>query len=791
MAARLNGDNITEPDGSEVSRPPFGPLQYDPLPSPTSIRLLEILPTPDVEMRCCLVTVELIDESVFDALSYPWGDPITIREKPDDWRDVETAVESVNIAGQSSRQCMAIDKDVMMYRIQHPFTPYEKVDWNAERKHAVICNGNMVVMVTENLMNALVALKRWRCDPVSLSGPGDFKPLLGHSMPRYIWVDMICINQDDIDERNAQQSALTVIGWMGQETSDTCFAFATMGYMTSSDLNISSTDGNTKSIPPRDLYALFCLFQRLWFSRAWIVQELALAKNLILCCGHHFIPWHLLMWTVARLGDLNWYDAVSGVRPRPHQRRPLWQSQASFLKDRRCDRGPPSNLPSASMLRFYPRDHRGTQVSSSGHEYQGRNSDDDGNGETMPQRLLVLLQAKLSHQPGLVPQNGIGHAAGVPKTRYTCPSSRPLPDRGAGLPSYVPDFNVSLGADLFNTPLPGFCPYSAAGKGSHIHELHFSTTKTIQVSGVRVDAIAEAASTNGCYFIRTARVVLGLPPPYSTIIPATPASPTRAEAYWRTLIGDVVDGKHPAIPEVGFEFSDWIAEEVVLSEVYLWKRDNQRSGPAEGAQSFQPPAADLEESYKNMSEKIRCWQELEKDDCIEAGGGEFVRLGSDELRAAAGRRMEEEEQGDDANGGLGEKRKKNKIRYIPDQHFFRSGWKKHVPKRPHAFEVEGEFLADVDISAFGTRLAEVKRGHRIFRTANGFLGMGPLSSEIGDEVWVLEGGKTPFVVRRPREGGSRCRLIGEAYVHGIMHGEAICPTGESGFGFEQTFLVLE
>jgi len=50
--------------------------------------------------------------------------------------------------------------------------------------------------------------------------------------------------------------------------------------------------------------------------------------------------------------------------------------------------------------------------------------------------------------------------------------------------------------------------------------------------------------------------------------------------------------------------------------------------------------------------------------------------------------------------------------------------------------------------------------------------MGPTALEPGDEVWLLEGGMTPFILRR-RPGSECYRMIGEAYVHGIMHGEAM------------------
>lgn len=43
---------------------------------------------------------------------------------------------------------------------------------------------------------------------------------------------------------------------------------------------------------------------------------------------------------------------------------------------------------------------------------------------------------------------------------------------------------------------------------------------------------------------------------------------------------------------------------------------------------------------------------------------------------------------------------------------------------------------------------------------------------MGDEVWVLFGGRVPFVLR-PNEAGSTFSMIGDCYLHGFMDGEAM------------------
>lgn len=101
---------------------------------------------------------------------------------------------------------------------------------------------------------------------------------------------------------------------------------------------------------------------------------------------------------------------------------------------------------------------------------------------------------------------------------------------------------------------------------------------------------------------------------------------------------------------------------------------------------------------------------------------------------------------------------------------------------PHSLERYKERLATVVESMFnGTYspigLAQLQhefdqsggKRRRLFRTQSNYLGTGPRSLREGDEVWILHGGSVPFVLRRQSNGNYR--LIGEAFVYGIMHGE--------------------
>jgi hypothetical protein len=63
--------------------------------------------------------------------------------------------------------------------------------------------------------------------------------------------------------------------------------------------------------------------------------------------------------------------------------------------------------------------------------------------------------------------------------------------------------------------------------------------------------------------------------------------------------------------------------------------------------------------------------------------------------------------------------------------------------------------------------------------------MGPPNLEVGDEVWILFGGRLPFALRTLQDQSKISRLVeyeqsksqyvslGDCYVHGIMNGEAM------------------
>ncbi|WAO91061.1 HET domain-containing protein [Fusarium falciforme] len=212
---------------------------YTPLSDPDTIRVLEIgLLHPDShQLSGRLTTESLHDQPDYVALSYVWGAP-----SPTD---------------------LLIDID------DHPF------------------------QVRESLFQAIRAL-------------------VSDTKIR-IWIDQICINQNDNTEKEQQvqlmskiySQARMVVGWLGDEADESDLAIVSFSYITRISREAMVEDPKL-SPPPHELSsknhaelisdiinpvggklgrACAALVQRPWFRRLWIVQEMALAKELELRCG--------------------------------------------------------------------------------------------------------------------------------------------------------------------------------------------------------------------------------------------------------------------------------------------------------------------------------------------------------------------------------------------------------------------------------------------------------------------------------------------------------------------------
>jgi Heterokaryon incompatibility protein (HET) len=64
------------------------------------------------------------------------------------------------------------------------------------------------------------------------------------------------------------------------------------------------------------------------------------------------------------------------------------------------------------------------------------------------------------------------------------------------------------------------------------------------------------------------------------------------------------------------------------------------------------------------------------------------------------------------------------------------------------------------------------KNRRLCLTKNGYIGMVPLSAEVGDVICVVYGSQVPFVFRPCKDIKGAYRLVGKCYIQGIMDGES-------------------
>ncbi|KAJ3535675.1 hypothetical protein NM208_g7041 [Fusarium decemcellulare] len=147
-----------------------------------------------------------------------------------------------------------------------------------------------------------------------------------------IWVDAVCINQDDPLEKDKQipkmkdiySKAGQVTIWIGNDEDfkpgdvDMAFDFAKLMVEIDLERQIESLCETSAAIssamyPPgfsalnsKKISNLQMLLERPWFSRLWVVQEAVLGvTSAKLICGHSSIPFYYLIGSVRPLAEAN------------------------------------------------------------------------------------------------------------------------------------------------------------------------------------------------------------------------------------------------------------------------------------------------------------------------------------------------------------------------------------------------------------------------------------------------------------------------------------------------------
>ncbi|KAM0307422.1 hypothetical protein ACHAPM_000137 [Fusarium culmorum] len=202
-------------------------VEYPKLTQPSHIRILELLPAPrEKALEGRLLVVDVDKPPAYEALSYTWAD-----------------------ASNDSSLCQRI----------------------------FIGHGNRALPITSSCHQGLRHLRKE----------------LGSV---FIWVDSVCINQSDLEERSYQVAMM-----------DDVFSRANVVHAYVGEDEYGNSRKGTKAVPLLQSITeparppgrefknhasaiLDPFFQRPFFSRLWVVQEVLLARSVILHCGDKFTP---------------------------------------------------------------------------------------------------------------------------------------------------------------------------------------------------------------------------------------------------------------------------------------------------------------------------------------------------------------------------------------------------------------------------------------------------------------------------------------------------------------------
>ena len=678
-------ENMTEPCTSAE-----GQYRYRGLGQEPSIRLINAdITRQDGEISCQLFEISINASLPYHCLSYTWGNPF-------DGIAAETS--------SSGSQQPDIWSQRKRIRVSSPE--------GAESGY---------LMVTKNLHDFLEDLER--CKPQDI---------------RYLWIDAISINQEDLAERARQVKLMkqiykgcrAVIAWFGVLDADAAAAFTILPYVDIPygdfiskvvDATQSGT-ANTKlpllyaaldmPPPPPDVLLSSVLFlQRSWLYRVWTLQECMLPAVGHLWCGGLRAP-------LASLGNL--ISLVNeAVKRHAH---PLLRNMGCGPRDAAIQVSPGmfENIERILYGRRYLLARRGST-------YTRASRDNDC---LDPRDKLYGMLGVLKEVPDIV----IDYAKPVEdvylewKLKHSSHSTiQDLEDPSIrltqGLPSWVPDYSVPSKPISWKSRAGEV--YTAGRPGSGIvSRLESDDPRVLALLGVNEDEVAalgasyEETVEGGYGLLQSLRLLLDRLDLVNSVAGQDPV-----EGFWRTLIANLPGNgpQHPITEEFGPSFRA-LASYLIASHIL-------KDGGGEAASNDRVVSA--RSVIMKLKEATGSRHLPDWDEVVQLATALHDRMGQDKNR-------DEEPAATDG----------------------------HVTDGIIAEVIETmmPYLKSLD-RMFSRR--------RFFITTKGRLAIGPHVVRPSDRIFVLTGHHFPFVLRGSNSGKGQYIVLGEAYVHGIMFGEAL------------------
>ncbi|KAK0704302.1 heterokaryon incompatibility protein-domain-containing protein [Lasiosphaeris hirsuta] len=577
-----------------------------------------------------------------------------------------------------------------------------------------------------------------RAIPITPSLGMALRYLRDRGQERPIFIDQICINQDDVDERSAQVALMgqiytkseCVLGWLGPATKQ---SKAFMGFV--ARLSVSAIldkvlgrddpsyrhalrKGIEDGVPADtgdavldddiedldqllqdewgfQLRGMLDVLSRPWFRRMWIVQEACLPSRLVFLCGQQscsvsdFEKMSYVLTLAASLsadrlshGGTSAIDVASPLRRVFGVRKVVRRLQEGSTVAKRLylsDLAMAFNaMDGATAKRKFDTKFRATDSRDCIYGLFGLAEPTDP--------VIRTLVPDYSTPPQLVFADFAKHAVkeNIDLLLYSSTISKSLP----GLPSWVPDWSAELvlPAAYKDAGEPFFCagrsgPTAPASPDS---SLSVEDDMVLVATGVLLDRVHE---TGKCWLEPSSG--------------AEDFEPTLAE-YQNVL---------------GF-----------CNEVQSFCKSARRKHSSVS----NPIAGGLDKAvWLTATGGLGLVQSLDEDIFgPDVDGQPFLGFLYDKLIEVARDRT-----------GMGMKKKGRR-------------------------RVEGVSHEPILLDAMYKQV-----GRRCFVTPKGYFGLGPLTMKPGDEVVILHGLSSPIILRPGQGTQPAYTYVGEAYCHGFMHGE--------------------
>ena len=696
--------------------PPETPLREG------EFRLLDLQPSGDAadsDIVSSLQTYSISEAPPFKALSYTCGNPYRGYR----WIDGHIGDGKVRFDENHERP---VDKSLK-----------------------VLCDGQPFP-VTPNLHDALFHLRS-----EGLSG--------------LIWVDAICIKQDDLTERASQVqlmgkiylAAEEVLVWLGpsrQEFDDLLWAVFTLlpkleDFLeqggSPEDLGRLDRISNEKlgigDPLPHLINAAIFIGSTRWFHRAWIIQETVLAKNIRLICGDTVFSWIDLAawaWMIALIG---WDRLIEGRLLPSHESDKVYLiSQIVMLEQLRLKNEKPrkdaqsryeANIESQLSqqlggLSLISADEEKTKAVKAGFYAFGtqlalarRFKCLDHHDRIYSQLGFAELNFKNSISDYICPdysssvevtfvsavQHILQKSEDLDLLAWTGPQ---LYASSPSMPSWVPDYRLPIKTSPLMSMIP---PHDHSYEefnvlGHVVLEKPFEVTNTaIKCVGGSFDIIAEVHDF-AYNEIDTGISILSLLQ-FALKLPRFVCGKRRFEILWRTLVVDRSSQFDSPLPP-NFErvFIAFIC--VRLTSLWLLARDG----------------TPFDETFEPFAEAFRQFDLLE--------AVEVPKLDADLA--------------------------KNFLSWL--------GIVNKVEGHQKELVLQTISAVEADCALYEQAQASAITGRRLYITRRGLLGFGDQKCESGDHVFVLQNTTVPLLLR-PAGSEATYRLIGDCFMLDFMTGK--------------------